>query len=238
MSAVLAHIAVGTFALALYWSALLRRKGSPAHKRAGRLFLAGLGAVALSVGPLILTRAATFDPGDLLKFVYLDLCLVTAGWLLFRAIHLRRAPERFRSRAFLLLGLLLLAFGFGVLAAGLVKGEPLTAFFSWIGLVLGTGVVVFARRTGPLHPNWWLSWHLNAAALLFDAVHGTLLFVLWRWLVAPDAAGTAQIVIHVATLLAAAALRLALGRRFGAPLRFGPERRKFAAKVASATTRT
>ena len=31
---------------------------------------------------------------------------------------------------------------------------------------------------------------------------------------------------------------LALGRRFGAPLHFGPGQRKFAAKVASATTRT
>ena len=237
MSAVLAHIAVGTFALALYWSALLRRKGSPAHKRAGRMFLAGLAGVALSVGPLILTRAATFDPGDLVKFVYLDLCLVTAGWILFRAIRLRRTPEAFRSPAFSRLGLLVLAFGLAVLAAGIAKGEPLTAFFSWIGLALGTGMVRFARRTGPLHPNWWLSWHLNAAALLFDAVHGTLLFVLWRWLVAPEAAGTAQIVIHIATLLAAVALRLAVGRRVGAPLHFGP-RRQLGAGVASATTRT
>lgn len=222
MPAVLAHITVGTIALAFYWSALLARKGSPRHKRAGRLFLAGLAAVALSVGPLILGRADTFDPGDVVQFVYLDLCLLTAGWILFRAIRLRRDPAAFRSRAFLALGYALVALGLVVLAAGLATGEVLTAFFSWIGLVLGGAMIRFARRAGPLHPNWWLSWHLNAMALLFNAVHGTLLYVLWRWTIDPAAGEGAQFAFQALTVAAALALRLHFGRRFRAPLRFGP----------------
>ena len=221
MPVVLAHIAVGSVALVFYWAALLQRKGSPGHKRAGRLFLAALAATALSVGPVILSRAAAFDPGDVVKLVYLDLCLLTAGWILFRAIRLRRDPAAFRSRAFLALGAALAALGLVVLAAGLAAGQPLTAFFSWIGLVLGGAMVRFARRAGPLHPNWWLSWHLNAMALLFNAVHGTLLWVIWHWSVDPQADDGSQLAFQLLTVAAALALRLHFGRRLRAPLRFG-----------------
>ena len=237
MPAVLAHIAVGTLAVAFYWSALLTRKGSRRHKRAGQAFLAGLAAVALSVGPLILLREDVFDPGDVVQFVYLDLCLLTAGWILFRAIRLRRDPQAFRSRAFSVLGYTLLALGLTVLAAGLAKGEPLTAFFSWIGLVLGGAMIRFVRRIGPLHPNWWLSWHLNAMALLFNAVHGTLLHVIWRWTVDPAASESAQLVFQALTVAAALAPRLSFGRRFRAPLRFWPAAPSSAPLTVSQTTK-
>lgn len=226
MDPIAAHIAVGLVTVAFYWTALLRRKGSAPHKRAGRRFLVGLIAVAVSVGPVILSRTPQFDPGYVVKFVYLDLCLLTVGWLAFRAIRLKHDLAAFRSRTFLGLGLTLIAFGLVVLAAGIAKAEPLTAYYSWIGLFLGGGMVAFWRHTGAVHRNWWLAWHLNAVTLLFNAVHGTLLFVLWRWLAAPAAGDATLFAFQAATLVAALALRLHYGRRVSAPLSFGPAPRK------------
>ena len=69
------------------------------------------------------------------------------------------------------------------------------------------------------HPNWPLIWHLNGMTFLFNAVHGTLLAVAWRALVDPAAGPEVNMVTQVGTMLAALAMRIYFGRRFGAPLR-------------------
>lgn len=237
MDPVAAHIAAGTIAIAFYWTALFRRKGSTPHKRAGKLFLVCLVAVAVSVGPVILSRVPEFDPGYVIKFVYLDLCLLTVGWIAFRAIRLKRDLAAFRSRTFLTLGLALFTLGLVTLAAGIAKAELLTAFFSWVGLVFGGGMVAFFRYQGPVHPNWWLSWHLNAVTMLFNAAHGTLLFVLWRWLIDSNSAEPAQLTFQLLTFAGALVLRLAYGRRHRAPLSFGGEKHAISGNRDGATTR-
>lgn len=219
-TAVIIHIVVGTLALSLYWTALLVAKGSARHKAAGRPFFALLGVVALSVGPLLMLRPGPFDPGYVVQFTYLSLCLVTVSTIGWTAIRWKHDVERFRGMHFKIAGPVLFALGGAVLAAGLANGDPVAAILSWVGLAYGTAMVRFAWMRTPLLPSWWLNWHLNAVCGLFTAVHGTVLFVLWRWAVQPEAGPAVAAIFHAGVLLVAIRLRLHFGRRRGVPLRF------------------
>ncbi len=223
-SALFLHIAIGSVALLGYWAALLARKGRTLHRTAGKICLATLLLVGLSVGPVLFTRPGPFDPGWVVQMVYLTTCLVTVSAISLAAIRLRAAPERFRGRWFRVLGYVLLAMGALVLAAGLAGGDAMAVTLSWVGLVFGPAMIGFTRHRGPLHPRWWLSWHLNANCALFNAVNGTFLFIAVRWWgLAEDGTG-AQVGFQLATMAAALGLRLWFGVRHDAPLRFGAPR--------------
>ena len=214
------HILVGSLALLLYWIPLLSRKGGARHKAFGRPFFISLVLVALTVGPLLFLRPGAFDPAHVVQFTYLSVSLVTVSALGWTAIRWKNQPDRFRGLHFKLLGPVLLLLGTAVLAAGLVKSDPLPVVLSSVGLFYGTTMLRFAWVRGPLHPSWWLNWHLNAVCGLFTAVHGTVLFVAWQWLVAPEAGREVAALFHLLVLVMAIALRLWFGARRGVPLRF------------------
>lgn len=222
------QILVGTAGAALFWRALLARKGSPPHRAAGRRFFVVLLLVAATVGPILFLRPVPFDPGQVVQFVYLSICLATVTMLGWTSIRWKAAPERFRGLHLKLLGPLLAALGAVVLAAGIAKGDPVPVVLSWVGLAYGGAMVRFAWLRAPLHPLWWLSWHLNAVCGLFTAVHGTLLFVLWRWAFAPEVTRADAAAFHLGVLVIALALRAWFGRRRGVPLGFAAGRRAVA----------
>jgi len=232
------HIAVGSAAILFYWIALLSIKGSPRHKAWGRVFMGTLLVVALSVGPVLLLRPGAFDPARVVQFIYIDLCLITVVTIGWTAIRWRSQVERSRGLHFKALGMTILTLGLVVLLAGLASRNPVPVTFSLIGLVYGSAMIRFAWMDGEMHPRWWLGWHLNAICGLFNATHGTVLAVAWRTLVDPDAGDRTTIVAQLGTMAAAMAMRLWLGRVYGAPLRFA---RPFAAipvHSRNATTET
>ena len=210
--AVNVHTLIGTAALALFWRALVVTKGSPPHRRAGRWFFIAMLLVTATVAPVVFLRPIPFDPGQVVQMVYLSLCVVTVTTLAWKA-----APERFRGPHFKATGPVLLLLGLVVLGAGLAKNDPVAAVLSWVGLAYGGAMVHFAWSRAPLRPNWWLSWHLNAVCGLFTAVHGTLMFVAWRWAIDPGAARADAAAFHVGVLLAAIAMRAWFGHRRGIP---------------------
>lgn len=214
------HIAAGSLGLLLYWGALLSRKGSARHKAWGRPFFVTLLVVALSVAPLLFLRSGPFDPAHVVQFSYLALCLGVVTMLAWTAIRWKHDPERFRGPHFRLLGPLLLMLGAVVLTAGLANGDPLPVFLSWVGLFHGALMIRFAWNRAPLLHDWWLNWHMTTACSLFTAVHGTFLFVIWRWSVMPDAADEVAVGFHALVLVIAAGMRLWFGARRGVPLRF------------------
>ncbi len=218
--AVMMHIAIGSIGVVLFWGAMLSRKGNARHKAWGRPFLASLLAVAVSVGPLLLLRPGTFDPGYVVQFVYLSICVFTITGLAWTAIRWRDQPERFRGRHFRVMGPVLVLLGGLVLVAGLASGDPLPVVLSWVGLFHGALMMRFAWRRAPLLANWWLNWHITAICSLFTAVHGTLLFVAWRWAVMPDADRLVSAGFHAGVLVIAIVMRLWFGARLGVPLRF------------------
>ena len=125
--------------------------------------------------------------------------------------------------------------GLVVLAAGVLKADPLAITLSWVGLVFGPAMIAFARYKGRLHPKWWLGWHLNANCALFNAVNGTFLFVAARWLGLSSEGIGPQVAFQLLTMALAVLLRLWLGAHFGAPLWFGPHRSDIAPRAPTQT---
>lgn len=216
----LVHLIAGGLTFLLFWAAVFTVKGSPSHRRRGRLFFISLLPVGLSVGGILILRSATFDPARMVQFVYLLLCLLTVGTVGWTSILWKRDLDRFRGWHFWLLGTALVLSGGMVLAAGVASRQPLAVILSSIGLVYGGAMIRFALMREPPQPKWWLGWHLNSVLLLSSAVHGTLLAVIYRALVDANGFDAAQLVTQPGTLLLAVLLRAYIGRQRGVPMRF------------------
>jgi uncharacterized membrane protein len=201
------HVGIGSLAMALFWGTLLSAKGSELHRRIGRPFFLAMLATVLTVPPVVLLRPVPFDPGWIVSLVYLSACVGTVVTVAWTAIRWKNQPERFRGLHFRLLGPLVAVLGAVVLVAGLVKGDPVAAVLSWVGLAYGAAMIHFAWSRAPLHPRWWLSWHVNAVLGLFTAVHGTLGFVVWRALAAPEATRADAAAWHAGVLVIAILMR-------------------------------
>lgn len=215
-----AHVGVGSLAMVLFWATLLSAKGSLRHRRSGRPFFLAMLATVSTVPPVVLLRPVPFDPGWIVSLVYLSVCVGAVVTLAWTAIRWKDQPERFRGLHFRLLGPLLVMLGAVVLVAGLSKGDPVAAVLSWVGLAYGAAMIYFVRSRAPLHPRWWLSWHTSAVLGLFTAVHGTLGFVVWRALMAPDATRADAAAWHAGVLVVAVLMRGVVGRQRGLPWGF------------------
>lgn len=215
-----AHIAIGSLAMMLFWTTLLSAKGSLQHRRAGRPFFVAMLATVVTVPPIVLLRPVPFDPGWIVSLVYLSVCVGSVVTLAWTAICWKDQPARFRGTHLRVLGPLLTVLGAVVLVAGLAKGDPVAVVLSWVGLSFGPAMIHFTRSRADLHPRWWLSWHVNAVLALFTAVHGTLLFVVWRALVAPDATRADAAAWHLGVLVVALLMRARVGRQRALPWGF------------------
>lgn len=215
-----AHVGVGGLAMLLFWATLLSVKGSQRHRRTGRVFFVVMLATVLTVPPVVLLRPVPFDPGWIVSLVYLSVCASTIVTLAWTAIRWKTQPERFRGLHFRILGPLVAVLGGVVLAAGLLKPDPVAAVLSWVGLAFGAAMIPFAWSRRPLHARWWLSWHVNAVLALFTAVHGNLGFVTWRALVAPDATRADAAAWHAGVLVVALIIRAVIGRQARLPWGF------------------
>lgn len=217
--AYLLHVAIGTVAVILYWTTFAQRKGSPRHKRFGRWFLAALGTVLLSVGGIFFLSSRVFAPADIVQFSYLVICILTVGSTTFLAIRMKNDLPAYRGTWFKAIGGIAFAMAIVVLAAGIAVGDPMPVLFSVIGLLYGGAMLRFAFMRAEPHRNWPLIWHLNGMTFLFNAVHGTLFAVAWRFLFDAASGDEVNLVAQIGTMLGSLALRLWFGRRFGAPLR-------------------
>lgn len=204
----------------LFWATLLSAKGSARHRRSGRPFFIAMLVTLLTVPPIVLLRPVPFDPGWIVSLVYLAVCVGTVVTLAWTAVRWKAQPARFRGRHLRVLGPVLTALGAIVLVAGLAKGDPVVVVLSWVGLAFGPALIHFMRSPAVLHPQWWLSWHVNAVLALFTAVHGTLLFVVWRALLAPEATRADAAAWHLGVLVVALLMRARVGRQRALPWGF------------------
>src|SRR5688572_20111836 len=98
------HLIAGAFTFLFFWGAVLTVKGSALHRARGTLFFLSLIPVGLSVGAILVLRTSTFDPAELVQFIYLELCLITVGTVGWTSIRWKADLERFRGRHFWILG--------------------------------------------------------------------------------------------------------------------------------------
>lgn len=224
----LAHIGAGTLTLVLYWATFAQTKGSPAHKRLGRWFVASWALVLTSVGAVTLLRPVGFTPPEAIQFAYLSICVIVVTATAFLAIRWKGRLDRFRGFWFKASGVLIFALGAFLFVVGLAQGLPMPLAFSSVGLIYGAAMIRFAWMTREPHRNWSLIWHLNGMIFLLNAIHGTLLAVAWRYLVDPAAGDWLNVVTHFGTMAICLWLRLWFGARRNAPLRLTAERPRLA----------
>ena len=208
------HGVVGTAVLALFWRTMLAVKGSRQHKRSGRLYLILLLPLLISVVPITVLAAAEEGPARVVQLVFLALVVTTAGWTAWRAIRDRDHLERFRGIVFRLLAVALFASGLVLLAIGIVKQNVLTVGFSFIGVIYGGAMLGFLRE--PASREWWLTWHLNGAALLFAASHAAFVTFLARIVLRDAYDETVHGLTQIGTLAFAYGLRQWFGWRYAA----------------------
>ena len=161
---VAAHIATGAVALAAFWTAAALRKGSPAHRRVGQVYLLAMLGIVLTAVPLALARWQAGHPVTAAFLGYLAVITSTGVWLSWRAVRDKASPQRFTGPVYVALALLSLLSGASVLWLGLQRGVPLLIGFSFVGTV--TGVLMLRQRLrrdrGATSPRWWLVEHYSA----------------------------------------------------------------------------
>ncbi|RDZ26604.1 hypothetical protein [Lysobacter silvisoli] len=227
------HGAVGTLALATFWTAAAARKGSALHRRAGQIYLLAMVGILLTAVPMALWR---YSRGDVYTAAFLGyLTAITANgvWAAWRAIRDKHDVVRYTGPVYVASGLLALAAGIGVLALGLKDGSPLFIGFSSIGLYVGYDTLSKRLRRERLaaRPRWWMTEHYSAMLGNGIATHIAFLAIgLPRLL--PAANGTTlHYFAWFGPLLVAVIAKLMLDRKYAAPRRASP-----AAVVAARST--
>lgn len=214
------HMIFGAVTMGLFWVTLAQVKGSPRHVRLGRLYVWSWAPILATVAGILFARAGVvYEVDDVVMFIYLTICVLAVGGSAWLAIRLRHDLERFRGPWFRILGAAITLLGLFLLVVGIAQGKPLPIAFSSVGLIYGPPMLRFAFMRAPVHPNWWLIWHLNGMCFLFNAIHGTFAAVAWRALVDPEAGLMLNVTTHFLTMAIALGLRLYFGARYDAPLR-------------------
>lgn len=186
------HVLVGAVALVTFWTAGLLRKGTPAHRNTGRVYLLAMVGIVITGAPMAITRWIDGHVVTAAFLAYLVVITSTGVWVSWRAIRDKAAPQRFVGPAYVAFGALSLTSGAGVLALGIQAGAPLLMGFSAVGLF--TGFDMLRRRvrrdTFAKTPRWWMTQHYTAMIGNGIATHIAFLGIgLPRLL--PSANGTA-----------------------------------------------
>lgn len=158
------HVLVGTFALATFWTAALLRKGTPAHRTTGRVYLLAMTGIVVTAVPMAITRWVDGHVVTAAFLGYLVVITTTGVWVSWRAVRDKASPRRFAGPVYTGLALLSVSSGAGVLALGMKVGAPLLIGFSSVGLLVGGDML--RRRVryvrGEQTPRWWMVEHYTA----------------------------------------------------------------------------
>lgn len=158
------HVLVGAVALVTFWTAGLLRKGTPAHRATGRVYLVAMTGIILTGAPMAVARWLDGHVVTAAFLGYLVAITTTGVWVSWRAVRDKAAPQRFAGPVYVVLAVLSLVSGAGVLALGIKVGAPLLMGFSSVGLIVGSDMLRRRRRyvRGDVTPRWWMVEHYTA----------------------------------------------------------------------------
>jgi len=169
-----AHVAGGTVGLVSFWIPALARKGGPLHRKAGRVYVKGMGIVMVTGVPLSL---AAFADGNWVGGTFLLYLVVITGTALhagLRALKSKAGPHLYITPVHRALAGLNLVAGIVVLAVGLATRTWLLAGFSLIGILAGFGMVQFIRRP-PTDPRFW--WYEHFGGMIGTGIAAHVAFL-------------------------------------------------------------
>ena len=158
---VLAHVVLGTAALATFWLAALLKKGSPRHRAVGKVYLLAMVGILLTGVPLVVQRFVDGHEQGGTFLAYLLVLTGTTVWTSWTAVRFKQAPQRYTGTAYRALAVANLVGASGVIAFGLRTGNPLLIGFPMIGLFVGVDML---RKRAQLarQPRWWIVEHYSA----------------------------------------------------------------------------
>jgi hypothetical protein len=185
------HIAAGGIGLVSMFVPLATKKGSPIHRRFGKVFaismiVAGVAGVAMSAAQLVVPTAFDASP-DLVRIN--GLFLGTIGLLMLGAVQqmLRSLARKRRPTAqptALDVALPITSGVFGAITAitGLVVGGPLLVGFGALTTFTAVGDLRFVLRPLPTPKAWWYQHMQGAMIAIISAVTAFTVFGGRRWL--------------------------------------------------------
>ncbi len=155
------HAWIGALALVSFWTAALARKGSQAHRYAGRVFLLAMLGILITSVPL---TVATWLRGQAVWAVFLGYLVILVGvnclnaW---RAIRHRADFSSYANTGFKIGSILMGLAGLGVVVVGIAYGAVILIAFGAIGPLAAWQNLRLANR-GPTSRQWWLRSHYGA----------------------------------------------------------------------------
>ncbi len=154
------HIAGGGLALLAMLPPLFSRKGGAVHRRVGWVFVGGMTLVCVTALLMSAIRLVTDPTPAGREFsVLLAYISILTGAGMWAGLRVVRAKDRTtRGPAVDTAWALLLAVSGALTAAyGFAEGHPLFIAFSTIGLLNGSGQLVYWLRRPTVHMHWWLA---------------------------------------------------------------------------------
>lgn len=212
---VVLHTLAGSVALATYWTAGFSRKGSPLHRRAGRVYLSAMAAILATGVPIIAVQYLRGRETFAVFLAYLLVVVLESCWTGLRAVHLKRNPAAYYGTAYRVAGALLLASGTAMLAYGMSNESALYAGFAFVGLIRGA-VMLRASVRAPA-PRWALSEHLGAMIGNGVATHVAFLLIGFARLLPTEWASQARMLAWFGPLGVAVLAGIWLTRRYVRP---------------------
>jgi uncharacterized membrane protein len=159
--AVTLHIAAGSLALLLFWTAAVMRKGTALHRRVGQVYLLMMLGVIISGMPLAHAVLQRGSPVGALFLTFLLLLVSSGCWNAWRAIRHRNDRRAYFGALYWFFAATLALGGGGMIALGHAAGSALLMVFGSVGVVAAIGAVQSWRRA-PTDPKWWLKEHYGA----------------------------------------------------------------------------
>jgi hypothetical protein len=216
-SARLAHIAIGTVVLAAFWAAAFARKGSPLHRRSGRVYVCSMAALLASTLLIAAGSAAAGNPMRAVFNVYVTMLSVASVWMAWSSIAHRGDIGRYLRWPYKSICIVLGAYGLVLLALVPKMGVParmaMVGAFALLGLSIAAAMAWRWRR-GADHARWWLSEHLTAMGINFAATHASFSILAMGSLFPALRDPWTRTAILVAWMSSALVVRLWAGRRF------------------------
>ncbi|MFN2316027.1 MAG: hypothetical protein ABR551_10830 [Gemmatimonadales bacterium] len=170
----LVHVAGGMVGLVSFWVPAVARKGGPLHRRAGRVYVYGMGLVAMTGVPLAIS---TFAQGDWIGgtfLLYLVVITTTALYTGLRALRSKSGPAQLITPTYRALAGLNLGSGVVTLALGVGMQIWLLAGFSLIGLLTGQAMLAFIRKP-PTDPRYW--WYEHFGGMIGSGIAAHVAFL-------------------------------------------------------------
>lgn len=169
-----AHVAGGAVALIAFWIPALTRKGSPLHRKAGRVYVRGMSVILATSLPLSLV---SFVRGNWIGGTFLLYLFVITGAALYtgtRALKSKAGPSHLITPTYIAMAWSLVIGGVAVMIVGLATKTWLLAGFSLIGLTSGPSALAFIRKP-PTDPKFW--WYEHFGGMIGTGIAAHVAFL-------------------------------------------------------------